>query len=83
MNCIEFRALRAELSHSAMVTRLPIVEAEIARLEAVVQPVIKAMREATSKHERDKMYARLEEGEDWTWQALCFERDAIRKGLGE
>lgn len=83
MNCAEFRALRAQLSYSAMVTRLPVVEAEIMRLEAVIQPVIKAMREATSKHERDKVYARLEEEEDWKLQALCFERDAIRKGLAE
>lgn len=79
----EFRRIRDELAHTARLTRLPQLEREIAALEAVVKPVIHAMQMAGSKHERDKIYARLEQGEDWRLQWLTFERDAIiAKGVG-
>jgi len=81
LTCAEFRALRAELSRAAMIERLPVLEREIAALEAVVQPILKAMAKANSKHEKEKIYARLENGEDWTLQWLSFERDAIMKAL--
>lgn len=79
--CAQFRALRDALARSAMHTRLPIIEREIATLYAELAPIWTAMREAGSKHEREKAYAQIEDGADMRYQQLTFERDAIVKRL--
>jgi hypothetical protein len=83
LTCSEFRVLRAELAYKAMIARLPLLNAEIDALALQIRPIWKAMRQAKSKHEREKAYARLENDEDGKWQRLCFERDAIVKALAQ
>lgn len=81
--CAEFRAIRDALAFEAMQTRLPIIEREIATLYAELAPIWKAMREAGSKHEREIVYGKMQEGADMRYQQLTFERDAMVKRLGD
>lgn len=81
--CAEFRAIRDALALEAMQSRLPVLERDIAALYAELAPLWKAMREAGSRHEREKVYAQIEDGADMRYQQLTFERDAIVKRLGD
>jgi len=80
LTCAEFRVLRDQLALDAARVRYPLLLAEIKALEADVLPLLKAMRGETSKHEREKIYARVE-GRDLRLQNLSFERDALEKRL--
>lgn len=76
MTTDEYRALRREMRITGLNTRLPIVEREIDALWQELAPLYKALCKASSKHDKEKVYAQFE-GRDWKYQHLTAERDNI------
>ncbi len=81
MTTEEYRALRTRLRIENLTARLPIVEARIMELEAVMLPVYAAMRKAKTKHEKELAYGTMPDRADWDLQQYCAERDNIVQAL--